>query len=32
MQSIPPCIEYAKINGPVDEDEMALGRLTSRSS
>lgn len=23
MQSIPPCIEYAKINGPVDEDEMA---------
>ena len=23
MNTIPPCIEYAKINGPVDEDEMA---------
>jgi hypothetical protein len=25
MQTVPPCIEYAKINGPVDEDEMAWG-------
>lgn len=25
MNTIPPCIEYAKINGPVDEDEMSWG-------
>lgn len=23
MKSVPPCVEYAKLNGPVDEDEIA---------